>query len=77
MLIFFIVSTAPDIPDNAIVSTLEQPNGQQFVVVFNKPDERNGPIRLGTVLRNGITEGHCNACNVCTPFDATQQKRIM
>ena len=45
-LIVVLFPLAPTISANAIVVSMEQPEGRQFRVVFNKPDESNGPIRL-------------------------------
>ncbi|CAI8026225.1 Receptor-type tyrosine-protein phosphatase delta [Geodia barretti] len=37
-------SAPPTLPDDAISQVSQQPGGRQFSVVFNKPDETNGPI---------------------------------
>ena len=43
------VYPAPTLPDDAISQVPQQPGGRQFSVVFNKPDETNGPIRCVSV----------------------------
>ena len=46
IIICLISNPAPSLPDSAVVESSEQPGRREFSVVFNKPDENNGPIRL-------------------------------
>lgn len=79
-------TSAPLVPENAIVEIPEQPNGRQFIVVFNKPDDTKGPIRLYSVWETGkeytsceqkwypcnlIFSSHYHAVAVRVPSDAT------
>ena len=59
---------APVIPDDAILEIPEQPDGRKFVVIFSKPDDSTGPIRLGAVEK---TDRQQNDYTVEVPHWAT------